>query len=884
MMQIKVVCAFVAITAQVLLRFSVAFENPSRGHALYFSGEAPIAGPADFIDVTEGGFAKIQRSLTVSMWWRSYAEDTRARYTIHWVNEVEPQFFQPFNGGEAFLFATSTEFRASLNSNPDLAGFDPSAWNHYAVTYEQVEIQGFNTSLFSFFMNGTRFHSHRTIQTEDFSQFEKSLFFLGPALQEGVDTQNVINVKSSPRGVMDDVALYSRALTPEEIASIYQNGTTVSSSDLVLFYDFEDCITNPGSCSVVTSKTDTTYSLSLGAIGNKTEFLESSGVPNRDKDECIVTKELDMPKLVPSARNFGASGTEALVFVNISNNMDISLAGFDVGSGAVEQQDGGQATMGINSQYTITYDNSNHMSFVVNSGALRVHAYRPRPPEGCETTLSVEVGQNENITIPLLDCARAPFGERLVAAITELPDPGKVLLFQVNRGEKDDPEDPSRGALINETTVVADLSGLVFATFIDSSSPGSGFPTFKYEITSEATGLANAVTVEIKSKANRLPVLNYTSKTLVEDSDLNEGFLEITISDDDSMNIMGVVRTLPEHGTLYKVYGDEPLTNNTVMISSSYEATLDDNIVEQFVANVKRVSSFWGTPPSLDYHALNVIGPPLCSLAGECIDERLLTKKRLSEIQRLELVKVRLDPESEESEVPAVVIKIYESVGFATAYEVRLLFLRDRFGVPCLMQNASGDLYEGAGELANVYPIGCRTVEVGAERRNVTIDNMFPLGAAAWSPRSQKLVLGSKIEGVSAEAYGTRFDFTLDHNSTYLNGDGYTEFIEVEFETEVYPEGVEIGSSRGSGAVIRVQAKDPLGDWHDLWSGSPRKSLSAENEENGLYSVFKVPICTHAYATKELRIELDTSAETESPIGTTSTISCYWALQSPNRQ
>lgn len=36
---------------------------------------------------------------------------------------------------------------------------------------------------------------------------------------------------------------------------------------------------------------------------------------------------------------------------------------------------------------------------------------------------------------------------------------------------------------------------------------------------------------------------------------------------------------------------------------------------------VNRVSSFWGSPPYAGYHPLTLVGPPDCSVYGECIAE-----------------------------------------------------------------------------------------------------------------------------------------------------------------------------------------------------------------------------------------------------------------------
>ncbi len=77
--------------------------------------------------------------------------------------------------------------------------------------------------------------------------------------------------------------------------------------------------------------------------------------------------------------------------------------------------------------------------------------------------------------------------------------------------------------------------------------------------------------------------------------------------------------------------------------------------------------------------------------------------------------------------------------------------------------------------------------------------------------------------------------------------------------------GVRIGQPRGGGCVVSIKAKHAeSGEWHRVYVGPAQRrgKKYANTNGNGLYFVFDEPICKPAFLTRELRIEMDTSAET----------------------
>ena len=65
-----------------------------------------------------------------------------------------------------------------------------------------------------------------------------------------------------------------------------------------------------------------------------------------------------------------------------------------------------------------------------------------------------------------------------------------------------------------------------------------------------------------------------------------------------------VVQDLPQKGTLYL----SSTMDESAKIDQPYQSSRIINRREQFVWDVKSVSSFWGGPPHSGYHALNLIG------------------------------------------------------------------------------------------------------------------------------------------------------------------------------------------------------------------------------------------------------------------------------------
>ena len=102
---------------------------------------------------------------------------------------------------------------------------------------------------------------------------------------------------------------------------------------------------------------------------------------------------------------------------------------------------------------------------------------------------------------------------------------------------------------------------------------------------------------------------------------------------------------------------------------------------------------------------------------------------------------------------------------------------------------------------------------------------------------------------------------TFSHNTwaSYID-QGFTEFIEVEIETPVYLQSVEIGENCGTHSIVKVKAWDSsTGLWQTLHSGKADSDLSADFKEMGQVRKFvPSPFCQTTFKASIIRIEMDT--------------------------
>ena len=100
--------------------------------------------------------------------------------------------------------------------------------------------------------------------------------------------------------------------------------------------------------------------------------------------------------------------------------------------------------------------------------------------------------------------------------------------------------------------------------------------------------------------------------------------------------------------------------------------------------------------------------------------------------------------------------------------------------------------------------------------------------------------------------------YSHDTWASFVN-DGYTEYIEVEIETAVFVQSIEIGENRGMWSIVKIKAWDSdTSHWQPLWSGEADVGQWEWYKNSKQYNKFMPAICQTSFASSIIRIEMDT--------------------------
>jgi len=95
-----------------------------------------------------------------------------------------------------------------------------------------------------------------------------------------------------------------------------------------------------------------------------------------------------------------------------------------------------------------------------------------------------------------------------------------------------------------------------------------------------------------------------------------------------------------------------------------------------------------------------------------------------------------------------------------------------------------------------------------------------------------------------------------------LEEEGFTEFITVKYDREVYIKDIEIGENRGAGSVVSLEAFDySTKQWHVMWSGPPAVDEHTIHQTTGQFRFFRpYPLCQPRFKTDIVKLKLNTKA------------------------
>jgi len=337
--------------------------------------------------------------------------------------------------------------------------------------------------------------------------------------------------------------------------------------------------------------------------------------------------------------------------------------------------------------------------------------------------------------------------------------------------------------------------------------------------------------------------------------------------DPDGQELKYQVRTLPKHGILYeenqKDRLPEALHQSTTILSTAlpfnqseftspffrYEHTpadpLDVKTSDSFIVAYSDGTNWTEVTISLEIMVFNKLPVATNQTTNLTVPEDGTVVQKLSFIDH-------------DSSYVSIVAKVLPSHGIIT-YD-------------------SGSESKELEPFNEFNPYGDQIAIVQYAKEVVAFSSAWYNIEGNWAPlqilgeKSVNQYSDSPLTFCPASKYGTGIS-TNDNNETgredYWDRDamfaefGYTEYIEVEFETPVYVSDIEIGENRGCGSIVRVFAKNSDFD-SSMAIFDERVDTDCDSEDgqariSGLMNLFTPPqLCNSPYLVNRIRIEMDT--------------------------
>jgi len=885
------------VSAIVICVAGTAEASYGWGYGLKFQDQQTVAGTRKgFIDFGDDGWKDLNQSFTVGMWMKREVSSSTARFPISINNFADRNYFQPFNGRYSNIDSSKLVYELNMSV------FDETKWNYAAI------VIGEGTS--KVYMNGvlhasgevSSSYSLRGSPAVDSGQ--GSALYLGAHLYDRITSQPRALSTNSFFGMLDELTIWSRMLTEEDILQQMRGPIDVSAtidSSIVVHYNFDvscpDSVTENeslglehGDCQLSGNKiaknwgaSGSDYDLLLGQTDDTYGFGKT-WLELRDTSECPKKLPFATPAIAPSEIEFPATSDVALVnvpqVVRVHSDSVVNI-GFPQGhdQGSVKYILKEKPLLG-----KLTVDN---VELVVDdsAGILGNTTLRYLAPSGFSTPIRVKLERSDNLAkheIHIWPFKQPRLGQNIVDSKVVFSSLEDSTIFQVLiPGNAYDPSGdelqavikqlPSKGTLFNADyhwgsgmvkgdaiTKIDDVLTATAGIFAYTPLPeGYGVPydTFQVAFYGKTSGSSSVtLTVEVNILAvNDKPRASSGVNHIKEDS--KEG-VEIELNVSDPETAFGVFITkLPSKGKLYSVingsrgqYIDRPY--NLFDVGEPYD---------QFASKVLGVSSFWGKAPYSGYHALNVLGPQTCNMAGECgLDFRFV--EPFETIPNGHLVRANVNPGNMENIVYtwAKVTRKVSGEGGNARYDVETVPMVNGERQPCAM---TGSSYPSDCDTEMVNQAGVRVL------KNISIQDMTSTSPGVWCPASlgyngDDQVNISRVGNIVYYAFGALFEYNWGQQGYQTGDPKYTEFIEVAYDNPVFPVGIQIGSPRGTGAVVSIRAKSPQGIWEPIYRGKALHDAYEETNGRRMYHDWAPAICRPAFKASEFRLELDTSAQT----------------------
>jgi len=854
------------------------------GYTASFQGVNPIASlKKGFIDFTDPGMSGIATNATFAFWgrWNDYDKAAK-RYSFSWMNKLDINYFQPFILDLAYMFGASY----------DTGYRDFNLWHHYAFTLEENTL--------TWYVDAEVVLQKVLTGALKSLQGEKTVMHLGAQTYSAIDKEAVSSAPKAMWGEIDEFAVFSRAITQVEVQNMMGCPLDVANLDssLVLFYNFDDVCTSPSSS---LCDSDDVEVMNLGSAGASYNLLSGSVnndfgfgtiyTDSMDTTECPVKYSFEKPlylkSTVPVVDVSMASSdfidtplvfhipTEASVYeimLPANHTVDSCVATTIPDYGIVIRKAGdsvdllaGNNLSGTNAIDFVSagWDGSSvemiiTCMFSTGSEVTRYHFHHLDSPSLVTNDHQYSTVEDKPLVMRLgtLGIGVEHLDMRVISS------PANGQLRQMSFGINEAP-----GASILNGSLVSHWGGAIQYT-PNANGAGAEYDEMQVQYTDPVSGLFSVpLTVKIAVEpVNDLPESTDGVATTAEDS----AGVTIVLSSEDAENVPGiVVSKLPTKGSLFEVLSDGSIGKQ---MDRAYQIYDVGDVIEQYVASVRNVSSFWGNPPDIGYHAINVVGSPTClGTAGECSDMRFSHPE--TEIPIGDLVKVNryfgIDDAVNSLSVVAQVVN-RTGAGRDALYELDILPMQRLVNsmdgsYTCSTASSTCVYTPCVMAFPGAYPADCSAADWTGEPvhlKDVPRDSLSGTEAGVWSPLNKNYVGDTQmVGGQAAAAYGDTFNYVYNQASSYnpQQAPMYTEFIEVTVAESIFAVAVEIGSPRGGGSVVSIKALDSNDEWHSVYDGVPLLKQFSETNGRRLYFQMSEQICRPFFKTNTFRLELDTT-------------------------
>lgn len=811
----------VLIGSNIAYTANVTRIIPRNGYALAFGDELSSAclrgGKLDA--ASSADVEALREGFTLSAWIR-YRDVSEAlnRRVVTLGRQGDASFLQPFNSREGrFCGRTLFAPRRFLDDQG-------SGWHHYAATWLRT------SGDLVLYVDGFRVHADVACAGTDWLSDDPYLLLGVHCYAEGLGEEAGRAECLSDTafdGAIDEVALIAGALTDGEVKARFNNTLSAAlAEDVALLYDFDDNATALATPDIIANlgHAGPNYDLLLGRVRGEgldrgAEFSEAV-----DHENWALIAPARVPVVDEAAGTLPKVGTDSTpTVVVVVPNASLALPWPFVASSLAAPAEGEREV------FTAAFEES--------GAPTPVHLVALEPPAGPRSTLFTSIAGSTGQVLVIRVVGSSSTGHDVAASLRRLPQSG--ALFTAASAQREPTDVPSNARAVQ--TVGDELDRFLY--FWPATAAADVEVDLEYALSLAVDGVnaSTSVVVQLALRAV-VPVPSAVAPTgtlaAVEDDD--DGIwvpLAATASAGTSPAPVGFVITgLPSKGKLIVPHPNGSLSEAKAASFSPHVA--GSQAIVQYATSVTAVSSFWGTAPDAAFHPISVLGPPDCSVFGDCAQGSSWGQD--TSVPPPVGARV-VYPAGEPRPLPATVVA---TTAGSVTIELLPMF-KDAGTVPCRIPVGS----------ARRYPEDCAAAS-GAEVLTVPRAAVGPWTSNAWAPARRRAVAAAGVVQ-GAGAFGETYAFAI--NYTELTSASTTEFLAISIPTAVYVVMVEVGMPRGSGTVRGVDVKNAVGTWVTIYDEPPAVGRGRDTSRQRLYARWTADgLCRVHFQANELRLRLDT--------------------------